>query len=95
MRPKKYTTRKDKLRTISLTDKANFFLNKIQKERPNFNFSRFVSESLINCFSDEEIWIKEQIANNSKQIDVLYRENNLLAERLRTLREKKSMDVIL
>ena len=82
-RPKDYTKKKNRRRTVLLTEKAMYIIREVLKSRPNFNFSRYVSEHICKDFEDPVSWEREKIIENQKKIDALYAENNKRVERVR------------
>jgi len=94
-RPTKGTKREHRKKTVRLTEKAYFYLMKIKEERKDFEFSRYVSEHLVNDFEkDKTGYLKHQIIENQKKIDYFYRTNKLLVDLIREerlLEEKRGM----
>jgi hypothetical protein len=91
-RPKKHTKAKDRIKMICLNEKASVLLERIQNMRPNFNFSRYVSERIIDDFGDLEGIIKvlkREIGNNNKEIDAMQEENKKLVFKIKELQDEE------
>ena len=87
-RPKKYKDPEKRRKTVKLNERAALILDQVRKKRPGFDLSRYLSEHLIKDFETPENWLKEQLAENQKQIDALYKENNKIAEKIRQIKEQ-------
>ena len=97
-RPKKYTKAKDRMKVICLSEKASILLNEVQKTRLNFNFSRYVSERIIDDFGSLEGFVKtlkREVGNNNKEIDALHEENKKIISRIKELQDKEIVREIL
>lgn len=91
-RPKKYTKQKDRKKLISLSEKASMFLNEIIATRPDFNFSRYISERIVDDFGSLNGFIrflKREVGKNNKQIDALHEENKKLIFKIKELQDKE------
>lgn len=91
-RPKSITKRENRFKTVALNELAFLNLEKIRKERPLFDFSRYVSECLINDFSGIEgiIRVKKlEIGELNKEIGVLQDKISRLVVEIRELQEEE------
>lgn len=88
-RPK--SLEKTKTKTIKLSLKANAIYRKIRNSRKNFNFSRYVSECLVNDFGTakgQSEYMRRQIGKKNMEIDKLREEiENLIEKRKKVLGE--------
>ena len=97
-RPKKHTKAKDRIKLICLNEKASVLLERIQNLRPNFNFSRYVSERIIDDFGDLDgimKVLKREIGSNNKQIDTLQEENKKIIYKLKELQDQETVRSVL
>lgn len=91
-RPKNYSKAKHRKKTICLNEKASILLNEIQKTRPNFNFSQYISRRIIDDFGSLEGFIKllkRDIGRNNKEIDLIQEENKKLIFKIKELQDKE------
>lgn len=93
-RPKKASKKDNRRHSVLLSEKAELIYREIKKKRPQFNLSRYLCEHLVRDFEDPESQLKEEIRETQKQIDLLYKKNNDLAEKLRAYREQKQFKII-
>lgn len=97
-RPKKYINPQDRKKLIMLTEKASILFKNVQRVRPNFNFSRYVSEHIINDFGSLDGMIKvlkREIGKNNKEIDAMQEENKKLVFKIKELQEEEMVREIL
>ena len=91
-RPKKYTKAKHRKKTICLNEKASVILDKLTNIRPNFNFSRYIAERIIDDFGDVDgtiTMLKREIGKNNREIDLLQEENRLMVAKIQELQLKE------
>ena len=82
-RPKNIRTKKGRSHYLILSERAEFLLREIRKQKPDFNFSRYVSSHLINDFQQNNIAYKKlRIKIIQEEIDSKYGEMNKLAEQI-------------
>jgi hypothetical protein len=87
-RKKSYQLLKNRRHNIVLTEKAQFILNEIRSKRPSFNFSRYISERLIDDLeNDRKNYLKEEIIRKQKQADLLHEQMIRLSEELKKIKE--------
>lgn len=92
-RPRKYEKKNSRIKTISLNEKASLVLENIRLTRKDFDFSRFVSESVINELSDEMKIIKHEIKLINNEMNKLRNKAEYLSERYRILQDKKISEI--
>lgn len=81
-RPKNIENRNNRMHTVVLTRRAEIALRQIKKKRLDFDFSRFVSECILNYLEDDESltrYYKHLIDENNKRVSELQEENTNLA----------------
>jgi hypothetical protein len=89
-RPKKLNKSKDRVYTISLSEKAALLLQDVRRKRPSFLLGRYVSEHLIRDFNSLEgnvRFLKCQVAENNKLISDLNDENVKLVNGIKRIQE--------
>lgn len=93
-RPKNIKNKRTK--TIRLTEKANYILDKLRKKDKSFDLSYFISSKLVNEFNNyfEIDWIKYKVSENQKIIDQLNKDNYSYSEIKRTIEDKQEMYLI-
>lgn len=73
-----------------LSTQAEIIIRRIVSQRPSFNFSQYVSECIVRDFgNDPTLMLRRELAENQKQIDLLYEKNNELASKLKAMKEKE------
>lgn len=97
-RPKGFSSSRDRMVTVCLSEKAAILLDRVKRKRVGFNFSEYVSRSIVDDFGDLEgvvAVLKRRIGDNNKVISSLVDENNCLALEIKELQNKVSEEVYL
>ena len=94
-RPKKSQNRENRKKTIRLTEKANLLIDKVKRQRSEFDFGRYISECIIRDFEkDFELdLIRYDVSKNNTIIDALLRKNEQLQLKARNLKEQKMVEL--
>ena len=95
-RPRKLNKSKDRVYTISLSEKAALLLQDLKRKRPNFLLGRYVSEHLVRDFGSVEgnvRFLKCQVAENNRLISSLIDDNTRLANLVKGLQEEVVKEV--
>jgi len=91
-RPK--SLEKTRQKSVKLTLKANAVYRKVRRKRPNWDFSRYVSECLINDFCTQQgkaKHIKRLIGRENQKIKETRKRIEALSEEYRNLTEPKTI----
>lgn len=89
-RPKSLSNKMARRHIVQLNEKAEIYLRDLRRKRQDFDFSRYVTECIIRDFGSESSdlsFVRFQVAENSKKIDELQKENNKLAEIADSIRD--------
>ena len=95
-RPKDIKSKKGRMHTIILSEKAESCLRQIKKKRVSFNLSRYLSEHIILDFDLEpDKFLKTVIAKNNIEIERLYQENKKIADNIMELKNNKQEKLLI